>query len=56
MTPTHTLKLADGYGTTQVELIKSDGLLSTVRITDNAYFEKPRYTVRVVRTADLTAL
>lgn len=48
MNATHTLNLADGYGSAQCELLDVTGPLATVRVRDNSYWEKDRYTTRVV--------
>lgn len=53
MTQTHTLKLADGYGEAQCELINTDGPLSVVRINSASYWEQPHYSSRVVLTSNL---
>ena len=53
MTPTHTLKLADGYGQTQCELLDMAGPLATVRVSSGAYWERTRAETRVVRVAQL---
>lgn len=53
MKPTHILKLADGYGETECEVLSTrDGLVS-VRVRCNAYWERDRYEVRVVRASSL---
>jgi hypothetical protein len=56
MTATHTLTLADGYGSTRCEVLAVTGPLASVRIADNAYWEAPRFTTRIVRTACLKPL
>jgi len=53
MTPTHTLKLADGYGSTPCEILAVTGPLATVRVNAAAYWERDRFEVRVVRAADV---
>ena len=56
MTPTHRLKLADGYGEKAVELISKDDFLALVRCSTGAYWEPDRLTTKVVRTTNLTPL
>ena len=47
-TPTH----RTGRGT-PCEIINSDGVLTVVRVLDNAYWERERFTTRVVATSSL---
>jgi len=35
------------------EIINSDGVLTVVRVKDNAYWERTRFTTRVVATSSL---
>lgn len=54
MQATHTLKLADGYGTTKCQMLSTDGVLAVVLVKSGAYWERPREVTRVVRLAALT--
>ena len=56
MTPTHILKLADGYGQTQCELLTVTGPLATVRVNGGAYWERTRPETRVVRVEQLSPI
>jgi hypothetical protein len=55
-TMTHTLALPDGYGTALCEVISEKDGLALVRIADNAFWEPPRSSTRVVRASCLSQL
>jgi len=55
MTMTHTLKLADGYGSAPCELRAVSEGLATVRVNAAAYWERDRFEVRVVGAVNLRA-
>lgn len=54
--PTHTLKLADGYGSTPCELLDTFGPLATVRVPAGAYWQSSHPSTRTVLLADLSPL
>lgn len=56
VTPTHELRLADGYGTTPCEAVVLGRFLSTVRVRSGTYWERGRVETRVVCTENLTRL
>lgn len=56
MTPTHWLKLADGYGQKACEVLRTEGPLFIVQCLTGAYWEPDRLDTRVVRTDNLARM